>query len=243
MFVWVLLEGLLQAVQAMEAAGLQLLQAQADAEAAAGSGSNGPAVIAAEGQPAVQQCNKQQEQAHEPKAASKHSIQALKELAKAIAMLPLLSNLAALLAMPVIAALHAVLGCCGAASSSAQAHKQAEKLKRQQQRQLPRPRHQQRPPWLSLLPVRAAAAAAATPAAGLLWLTHHRAAAAAFKFWLSLNLLMVLVLLLSAGAGGGVHPVVVAGMRAVPTHGVIAFVLAWHERVESTTIRVSGAVR
>jgi hypothetical protein len=49
---------------------------------------------------------------------------------------------------------------------------------------------------------------------------------------------MALVLLLSAGAGGGVHPSVVSGIQAVSTHGVIAFVLAWHERVESTVIRV-----
>jgi hypothetical protein len=76
------------------------------------------------------------------------------------------------------------------------------------------------------------------------WLGRHRAAAAAaFRFCLSLSLLMVLVLLLSAGAGGGVHPLVVRGVQAVPTYGVTAFVLAWHERVESTTIRMSMQLR
>jgi hypothetical protein len=238
MFEWVLLEGLLQAVQAMEQAGLELMAAQA--AAAAGGGSSSPAVIGAAGQHAVQQHNKQLEQPQGRTGAAKHSMAALKELAKAVAMLPMLSNLTALLALPVKAAWHAVSGCCGAAPSSTLHHKQALKHKRQHQRQLLKTKQHQQPVWLSFLPARVAAAAAAVPAAVVLWLAHRRAAAAAaFKFWLSLSLLMVLMLLLSDGAGGGVHPVVVTGVRAVPTHGVIAFVLAWHERVESTTIRVS----
>jgi hypothetical protein len=239
LFGWVLLEGLLQAVQGMEAAGVHLMRQQA-AAAAAGRRGSGPAVIDAAGQPAMQQHNKQQAQARGSNAAAQHSVTALKELGKAVAMLPVLSNLAALLAMPVKAAWHAVTGCCGAAPSSMQPHKQALKHKRQQQRQLLKPQQHQQPAWLSFLPARVAAAAAAAPAVVVLYLAHHRAAAAAFKFWLSLSLLMVLMLLLSAGAGGGVHPVVVTGVRAVPTHGVIAFVLAWHERVESTTIRASA---
>lgn len=50
--------------------------------------------------------------------------------------------------------------------------------------------------------------------------------------------LVLLVILVSENPGGGVHPTVAVAVMTVPTHGVIALVLAWHERVESTLIRV-----
>ncbi|KAF6253680.1 hypothetical protein COO60DRAFT_397201 [Scenedesmus sp. NREL 46B-D3] len=236
MFVWVLLEGLLQAVQAVEAAGVALLQAQAQAHAG-GSSSSKAAVADAEAQQVVQQHKQRQRQVHQPSAAAQHSMAALKELGKAAAMLPVLGNLAAIAAKPFRAA-RRVAGQGGAAGSSQlqKAAARAELQQRGQQRQ--QDRWQQPAGLLFCWPARAAAAAAAAPAAAWLWLGRHRNAAAAFKFWLCLSLLMVLMLLLSAGAGGGVHPLVVAGVRAVPTHGVIAFVLAWHERTESTLIRV-----
>ncbi|KAF6253678.1 hypothetical protein COO60DRAFT_397258 [Scenedesmus sp. NREL 46B-D3] len=232
MFVWVLLEGLLQAVQAMEAAGVALLQAQAQAHAGGSSSSSSKAAVAdAEAQQVAQQHKQRQRQVHQPTAAAQHSMAALKELGKAAAMLPVLGNLAAIAAKPFRAA-RRTAGCGGSSRSDAarhQPHKPTLGTTPTQQSQ------QQQPAGLLLFwPARAAAA----PAAAWLRLGRHRNAAAAFKFWLCLSLLMVLMLLLSAGAGGGVHPLVVAAVRAVPTHGVIAFVLAWHERTESTLIRV-----
>jgi hypothetical protein len=50
--------------------------------------------------------------------------------------------------------------------------------------------------------------------------------------------LVVLFLLVAENPQGGVHPTVSDAVLTVPTHGVIALVLAWHERVESTFIRV-----
>lgn len=52
---------------------------------------------------------------------------------------------------------------------------------------------------------------------------------------------MVLFILVAENPGGSIHPTVAAAVMTVPTHGVIALVLAWHERVESTFIRVGEA--
>jgi hypothetical protein len=249
MFVWVLLEGLLQAVQALEAAGVDLMSAQAAAAAGPGrrgssnrhcaeeSKSAAAAVAHAGAQPVVQQHQRQQQQQVQKRnTAANHSWTALKELGKAVAMLPVFSNMAALAAMPFKAAADRWAGC---SSSTSSAHTTPRKI----YKATPGFKRQHQPAWQYLWPVRAVVAAAAAPLAVWSWLGRHRAAAAAFKFWLSLSLLMVLVLLLSAGAAGGVHPLVVRGVRSVPTHGVTAFVLAWHERVESTTIRVSVPLR
>jgi hypothetical protein len=231
MFVWVLLEGLLQAVQQMEAAGLALLQQQADAELGSSSSSEEAAVADAEAQPVAQQAQKQQQQRVRGRSsAAEQSVAALKELGKAVAMLPVLHNLAAIVGIAFTGAYKALTcSCCGASGSRHVSNLAAQNKQQQQQQQ------KRKPPWLSFARARAFAAA---PATAWLWLARHRDAAAAFKFWLFLSLLMVLVLLLSAGAGGGVQPLVVHGVQAVPTHGVIAFVLDWHERTESTLIRV-----
>ena len=55
-----------------------------------------------------------------------------------------------------------------------------------------------------------------------------------------MSCLVVLFILLAENPQGTIHPVVSYAVMTVPTHGVIALVLAWHERVESTFIRVSG---
>jgi hypothetical protein len=70
-------------------------------------------------------------------------------------------------------------------------------------------------------------------------LHHNRAAAAALKLWLGMSGLVVLFILLAEDPQGTIHPTVSYAVMTVPTHGVIALVLAWHERVESTLIRVS----
>lgn len=74
-------------------------------------------------------------------------------------------------------------------------------------------------------------------------LQHNRSAAAALKLWLGMSGLVVLFILVAENPGGTIHPTVAYAVMTVPTHGVIALVLAWHERVESTFIRVSQAGR
>lgn len=54
--------------------------------------------------------------------------------------------------------------------------------------------------------------------------------------------LVVLFIIVAENPCGSIHPTVAAAVMTVPTHGVIALVLAWHERVESTLIRVRRAV-
>lgn len=56
-----------------------------------------------------------------------------------------------------------------------------------------------------------------------------------------MSCLVVLFILLAENPQGTIHPVVSYAVMTVPTHGVIALVLAWHERVESTLIRVRRA--
>eukprot|EP00775_Hariotina_reticulata_P002330 gene2330-2638_t len=69
------------------------------------------------------------------------------------------------------------------------------------------------------------------------WLM-DRSAAAAFKIWAAMSGLLVLVLVIINNPNGTLSPAASSAMTLVPTHGIIALVLAWHERVESTTIRV-----
>lgn len=69
-------------------------------------------------------------------------------------------------------------------------------------------------------------------------LRHNRSAAAALKLWLGMSGLVVLFILVAENPSGRIHPTVSYAVMTVPTHGVIALVLAWHERVESTFIRV-----
>jgi hypothetical protein len=68
----------------------------------------------------------------------------------------------------------------------------------------------------------------------------NRDAAAAFKFWLAMSVLLVLAMLIVGDPGNHLWPEVSALVKAVPTHGMVAMVLVWHERVESTLIRVSS---
>lgn len=68
----------------------------------------------------------------------------------------------------------------------------------------------------------------------------NRSAAAALKLWLGMSGLVVLFVLVAENPQGSIHPTVAYAVQTVPTHGVIALVLAWHERVESTFIRVGG---
>lgn len=77
----------------------------------------------------------------------------------------------------------------------------------------------------------------------LLHMLHtDRALAAAIKLWLSMSILLTVTLLIAdPEAGHVVWPVVSEAVSASPAAGVIAFVLAWHERVESTSIRVSSS--
>jgi len=74
---------------------------------------------------------------------------------------------------------------------------------------------------------------------GLHMLRRDRSAAAAFKIWAAMSGLLVLVLVVITNPNGSLSPAASSSMALVPTHGIIALVLAWHERVESTTIRVS----
>lgn len=67
-----------------------------------------------------------------------------------------------------------------------------------------------------------------------------RAVIAAFKLWLAMSILLSITLLVADPAHGHlILPPISEAVRASPSAGVIAFVLAWHERVESTIIRVS----
>jgi hypothetical protein len=66
--------------------------------------------------------------------------------------------------------------------------------------------------------------------------TADKSAVAAAKLWLAMSCLLVLLLVVSAFGEGGVA----SAVRGAPSYGIIAMVLAWHERVESTIIRVSG---
>ena len=66
-----------------------------------------------------------------------------------------------------------------------------------------------------------------------------KSAVAAVKLWCAMSCLLVVMLVVSDFGNAGVA----AAVRAAPSYGIIAMVLAWHERVESTLIRVSGVAR
>eukprot|EP00775_Hariotina_reticulata_P006200 gene6200-6436_t len=53
-----------------------------------------------------------------------------------------------------------------------------------------------------------------------------------------MSVLLVLALLIAGDPGQHLWPEVSSAVQAVPTHGMVAMVLVWHERVESTVIRM-----
>lgn len=50
--------------------------------------------------------------------------------------------------------------------------------------------------------------------------------------------LVCLFIVVAEDPRGTIHPTIAAAVMTAPTHGVTALVRAWHERVESTSIRV-----
>lgn len=217
MFVWVMVGGLIDAAQQLEEAGAKLLQKSAQAAASI-------ALNPASAHHSSSPSSMQQHRWQLPTVASKRVWTAI----ELMLLLPVLSNMFATLWASAKAVGPGVKRCC------------SYRQRQQPKSDLP----------VSSTDITASGSGSSSSRRWSLWLFMQqlfhpiladRALAAAFKLWLAMSILLAVTLLVAdPQAGYTVWPLVSEAVRASPAAGIIGFVLAWHERVESTSIRVSG---
>eukprot|EP00879_Flechtneria_rotunda_P019797 GHRR01020809.1.p1 GENE.GHRR01020809.1~~GHRR01020809.1.p1 ORF type:complete len:676 (+),score=194.88 GHRR01020809.1:118-2145(+) len=227
MFVWVMVGGVIEAAQHLEDTGAQLLggiasraKVQQPSDTSATDHNSSLVIDREQGRHLVmdkqhhRQHRQQQWLLHTPVAALNNGLKGLWPVVELVLLLPVLNNAAALAHTAGTAAAQAmtaaVSACCNRKPALRLAAVERSNSSRKQ--------------WLAFRDR----------------LRTDVALAAAVKLWLAMSGLLALTLIVAASwkVSTAVSAVVSAAVSAFPVPGIIAFVLAWHERVESTIVRV-----